>query len=625
MNVTEAEIIDVLLGHADAALVERVEQAIQDDLEAAELYAQWSGLVPVIRAQTEPARGLRDRVRQGVMGRLRAAPGGPGHSGESERPTIHVTRDKVRSLEELDLGRATAGRETGRVAPARAKTRRGLLDLEILLPAVGLFNTEHTIHDFDEIEVADGLRELRQVRAGRRLRFLSSLAAAVACFAFAGVFVNLRQHAGEGLISVERLSGEVVQTDVLSGMQRIQLRPGDRLRLPTTLVVAIGARADLRLADQSLLSASGPVVACIENPRTVRQASGSVSYRVEKGQSPEPFTVKVPQGRVIDLGTEFRVTVSEDNKTQVQVELGRVRLAPSQGQIVEASAGERAILSTTEATLEYVPAQKDLAAERARFRTHLLRSAPSVQGWKEALPPAGVRAVRYPSGELALRAWVSEAPGDAKRHPAVVYAHGGFAFDRVDWDDTILYQQAGYLVMTPSFRGENGNPGSFECFYGEASDLVAAGQYLATLPYVDPARIFVAGHSVGGTLTLLAALLPSPYSGAAAFGGSPNPQDYWGDGWTRMAPFTPGDPQENVLRSAAAFPESLHCPLRMVLGEADTQLISQSNSLAGAARAKGKSCEVWVNGGNHFTALQPSIAQSIQWFNEIGAASAPRH
>jgi dipeptidyl aminopeptidase/acylaminoacyl peptidase len=43
--------------------------------------------------------------------------------------------------------------------------------------------------------------------------------------------------------------------------------------------------------------------------------------------------------------------------------------------------------------------------------------------------------------------------------------------------------------MTPTLRGENGNPGNFECFYGEVDDVIAAGRYLATLPYVDPKHI----------------------------------------------------------------------------------------------------------------------------------------
>ena len=36
-----------------------------------------------------------------------------------------------------------------------------------------------------------------------------------------------------------------------------------------------------------------------------------------------------------------------------------------------------------------------------------------------------------------------------------------------------------------------------KCFYGELEDLDSAREYLASLPYVDPKRIYVVGHSTG--------------------------------------------------------------------------------------------------------------------------------
>lgn len=53
--------------------------------------------------------------------------------------------------------------------------------------------------------------------------------------------------------------------------------------------------------------------------------------------------------------------------------------------------------------------------------------------------------------------------------------------------------------MIPSFRGEDRNPGSYEMFYGELEDLDAAYDWLAKQPWVDPDRIYLAGHSTGGT------------------------------------------------------------------------------------------------------------------------------
>ena len=50
---------------------------------------------------------------------------------------------------------------------------------------------------------------------------------------------------------------------------------------------------------------------------------------------------------------------------------------------------------------------------------------------------------------------------------------------------------------------KNNNPGKFEMFYGEIEDLEEARKYVASLPYVDPNRIYLVGHSTGGTKAVL--------------------------------------------------------------------------------------------------------------------------
>ena len=82
--------------------------------------------------------------------------------------------------------------------------------------------------------------------------------------------------------------------------------------------------------------------------------------------------------------------------------------------------------------------------------------------------------------------------------------------------------------MTP-LRGENGLPGSYSMFYDEVEDVLAAADALARLSYVDAGRLSVAGHSVGGTLTLLAALASNKFRAAASFSGSPDQV-----AWSRM-------------------------------------------------------------------------------------------
>jgi len=114
-----------------------------------------------------------------------------------------------------------------------------------------------------------------------------------------------------------------------------------------------------------------------------------------------------------------------------------------------------------------------------------------------------------------MAAYVSPAPGDGKRHPAIIWLIGGFSNGIGDtpWapatpdndQSASAYRESGIIMMYPSRRGGNMNPGYHESFYGEVNDIIAARQYLEKLDYVDPKRIYLGGHSTGGTLALLVA------------------------------------------------------------------------------------------------------------------------
>src|SRR5262249_1518268 len=209
---------------------------------------------------------------------------------------------------------------------------------------------------------------------------------------------------------------------------------------------------------------------------------------------------------------------------------------------------------------ETVAPPEDYAEARSRFQTKLVRKGPSPQSAPPVKPPAGVTEIEYTSGELRLKAWVNRPADDQRKHPAVLFLHGGFAFGMGDWVQTRPYRDAGFVVLAPLLRGENGQPGAFTYWYDEVDDVLAAAEYLRQQPYVDAERLFVAGHSVGGTMTLLAALTSKQFRAAASFDGAP----YWGP-FTEATdlPFDKRDPREILLRSPIAYAGSLKCPLRI--------------------------------------------------------------
>jgi dipeptidyl aminopeptidase/acylaminoacyl peptidase len=253
--------------------------------------------------------------------------------------------------------------------------------------------------------------------------------------------------------------------------------------------------------------------------------------------------------------------------------------------------------------------EEDLAGARKSFDTRLKVRGPAPQRYRNEQPPPGVQQVEYTSGELKLKGWLS-APPEGKRHPAVVFLHGGFSFGAEDWRDAAPFAKAGFVLFVPMLRGENGNPGSYESFYGEVDDALAAGRYVSSLPYVDGGRVFVAGHSSGAVLTCLTAMMPSPYKAAAALDGYVEMESWAKHSPRALVPYDPADREEVRLRNPMAFVGSLRCPLTLYAGESR----EVNEALAERARQLGKPCELVIVPGDHSAMVAPAVQKAIAQF-----------
>src|SRR5258708_2526111 len=110
--------------------------------------------------------------------------------------------------------------------------------------------------------------------------------------------------------------------------------------------------------------------------------------------------------------------------------------------------------------------EEKYATARERFRTTILFKGPAPQTWSSVPVPADVREFPFISDGLPLKAWVSiPANKEPSKKPAVLFLHNGFAFGKADWDMSEPFRIAGFVVMTPMLRGENGLPGVFTWFY----------------------------------------------------------------------------------------------------------------------------------------------------------------
>ncbi|MBE2284112.1 MAG: DUF4339 domain-containing protein [Prosthecobacter sp.] len=184
----------------------------------------------------------------------------------------------------------------------------------------------------------------------------------------------------------------------------------------------------------------------------------------------------------------------------------------------------RAVIKRGTADLAFVPLQEERREHEIKWKNN----GPKSIGPTDQPDGRNFQLVSYDSPAGKLSAYLTPDPKDSKRHPAIVWAHSSSGgIDDSCWLPTEdgynlsarAFREKGIVMMCPSWRGENENPGRIELLYGEVDDLLAAIEHVKRLPYVDPAQVYIGGHNVGGTLVLLAACASDQFRAAFSFGG----------------------------------------------------------------------------------------------------------
>ncbi len=146
------------------------------------------------------------------------------------------------------------------------------------------------------------------------------------------------------------------------------------------------------------------------------------------------------------------------------------------------------------------------------------------------------------------------------RHPAVVVVYGGPGVQMVrnDYNPRLLWQHLadrGFVVFQLDNRGSTGRGHAFETpirdHLGaiELEDQLAGLDYLSQLPFVDPERVGIYGHSYGGYLAALA-MLRAP--GRFKLGVAGSPVTDWRLYDTGYTERYLGTPQDNAAGYAAS-------------------------------------------------------------------------
>lgn len=224
--------------------------------------------------------------------------------------------------------------------------------------------------------------------------------------------------------------------------------------------------------------------------------------------------------------------------------------------------------------------------------------------------------VQYRSPLGPMWAYVTPDPHDGRRHPAVVWAYGGFDFSITasffaqhgppenDQSARGLID-AGLIVLFASYRGWHDNPGQPEMLLGEVDDYLAAADYMRALPYVDPDHLYLAGHSTGGSIVALAAGLTDKYRAAFSFSPIGRIEDY---GMELRFDVASPDDLEWTLRSPAACIADVRRPIWITAGaeEGNARSVRQ---IGRAAASAGVPAQITlIPGADHFTSIGPAVA-----------------
>lgn len=131
--------------------------------------------------------------------------------------------------------------------------------------------------------------------------------------------------------------------------------------------------------------------------------------------------------------------------------------------------------------------------------------------------PAAMEVVHIPSGGVEINGVVYIASG-AGPHPTVVLCHG-LPGNEKNLDLAQAMRRAGWTVITFNYRGSWGSPGQYRFAQNlEDADAVLAfarDPANAAKLRIDPKRLVIIGHSMGGWVTALTAAHDKRLLGAA--------------------------------------------------------------------------------------------------------------
>lgn len=222
---------------------------------------------------------------------------------------------------------------------------------------------------------------------------------------------------------------------------------------------------------------------------------------------------------------------------------------------------------------------------------------------RDTAHPARMQVLHIPSGQVRINGVAYLAAG-AGAHPTLVLAHG-LPGNEKNLDLAQAVRRAGWNAVTFNYRGSWGSPGSFR-FGQNLEDAAAVLAFVrdtanARTLGIDPTRLVLGGHSMGGWVTALTAardpglrgaiLISAADMGLAGSGARPDVVAVMADNLESLAGVTAEQMADELIANTAAWRfEGAAAGLArtpLLVLTSDDGLAPHSERLVNAVRAQG--------------------------------------
>ncbi len=258
------------------------------------------------------------------------------------------------------------------------------------------------------------------------------------------------------------------------------------------------------------------------------------------------------------------------------------------------------------------------------------------------------RIVSYQSDGLRINALLTVPNGTPPKGgwPAIVFNHGYIPPRQYQTTERYVayvdaFAQAGFVVLKPDYRGHGsseGEPAAAAYWSPEyTTDVLNAFSSLQKLGSVNPARIGMWGHSMGGHITLRAMIINPQIKAGNIWAGVVGPYDLifsdlprWGSGAAdndprahMLAKYGPPDRNLALYRAIspnAFLPDLKGRPLQLHHGTGDTHVpISFSQALASGLKAAKQPYTLFTYPGDDHNLtrnLSVALKRSVEFFKK---------